>query len=606
MAAAVTVSRMRAAPRVSTLSLASFAIVSAFSTLSALSAIALLPSAVHAQSANVAVTDAMLQSPAPEDWLMWRRTPNGWGYSPLDQVDRTNVAKLALAWSMDLNPGSVQEGTPLVHDGILYMPHPGDVVTAVDAATGVELWRFQREMPEDLGDYIPAVETERALALYGDVIITTTNDDYIVGIDAKTGEQRYATQILDYRVNPAQQSSGAIVIDGKAISGRGCMPAAGPEACVITAHDAKTGEEIWRLNTIQKPGEGEDTWGGLPWEARWHVGAWMMPSYDPELGLLYFGTSVTAPAPKFMLAGNDNKYLYHNSTLAIDPDDGRIVWHYQHLVDHWDLDHPFERLLVDTEVAPDPAQVAWINPDIEAGRVYKVITGIPGKTGLVYTLDRETGEFLWARPTVHQTVVQSIDGATGEATVNPAMTFTGMGQKAEVCPALSGGKNWWAGAYSPLNNTMFYGLQNTCSDVTVIQDKPDPDGLYGIQGAEKLAPGRTNLGTVYAIDAATGQTKWTFDMPGTALSMVATGGGLVFGGDIEGNVRAFDQESGDVLWEANLGSSVTGYPISFAAGGRQYIAFGTGSSVTTSGHRRLMPGITAGIENRLYVFALPE
>jgi outer membrane protein assembly factor BamB len=224
----------------------------------------------------------------------------------------------------------------------------------------------------------------------------------------------------------------------------------------------------------------------------------------------------------------------------------------------------------------------------------------------VYTLDRETGEFLWARPTVDQNVVQDIDGLTGEATVNPATTFTAMGDKAEVCPALSGGKNWQAGAYSPLNNTMFYGLQNTCSDVTVTQDKPDAEGLYGISGVEKIAPGHSKLGTFFAISAKTGQTLWTFDVPGTALSMVATGGGLVFGGDIEGNVRAFDQDTGAVLWEANLGSSVTGYPISFGVNGRQYLAFGTGSSVTTAGHRLLVPGITAGSENRLYVFALPQ
>src|SRR5688572_11231885 len=163
-----------------------------------------LVSTTLAQPASIAVTDAILQDPAPEDWLMWRRTLNGWGYSPLAEIDRDNVATLELAWTLELNPGSVQEGTPLVHDGILYMPHPGDVVTAVNASTGQELWRFKREMPEDLGDYIPAVETERALALYDDVIITTTNDDYIVGIDAKTGEQRYATQILDYRTHPAQ------------------------------------------------------------------------------------------------------------------------------------------------------------------------------------------------------------------------------------------------------------------------------------------------------------------------------------------------------------------------------------------------------------------
>ena len=133
------------------------------------------------------------------------------------------------------------------------------------------------------------------------------------------------------------------------ISGRSCEPEGGPEACVITAHDAKTGKELWRTRTIPKPGEpGDESWGDIPYEKRWHVGTWMVPSYDPELNLIYVGTSVTAPAPKFMLAGNDNQYLYHNSTLALDADTGKIVWYFQHVVDHWDLDHPFERLLVDT------------------------------------------------------------------------------------------------------------------------------------------------------------------------------------------------------------------------------------------------------------------
>lgn len=564
------------------------------------------PAITSAQSAPyVPVTDQILQEPSADDWLMWRRTLNGWGYSPLNQISPANVDTLQLVWSLPLNDGSVQEGTPLIYNGTLYMPHPGDVITAHDAATGVQLWEFRREMPDDLGDYIPAIETNRALALYGDTIIYTSNDDYIVGIDAQSGAQKWATMIFDYHTHPSQQSSGPVIIDGKAISGRGCMPSGGPDTCVITAHDATTGAELWRLNTIQKPGEGEDTWGGLPWEARWHVGAWMMPSYDPELGLIYMGTSVTAPAPKFLLAGNDNTYLYHNSTLAIDPDDGSIVWHYQHLVDHWDLDHPFERLLVDTLVAPDPAQVAWINPDIDPGRIYKVLTGIPGKTGVVYTLDRETGEFLWATPTVPQNVLASIDGATGKATVNPAVLFHETGDTREVCPSTSGGKNWQAGAYSPLTNMMYYSLQNTCSDMTVTLSEPDSEALYGISGREKLAPGRAMLGSVYAVSARTGVIEWTFDMPGTALSLVATGGGLVFGGDIEGNLRAFDQTSGEVLWEVNLGSSVTGYPVSFAVDGRQYLAVGTGSSVTTAGQRRLVPGIMAGSENRLHVFALP-
>lgn len=560
-----------------------------------------------AQPAFVQVTDDILQNPADGDWMMWRRTLNGWGYSPLDQVNRETVSELKLAWSLPLNEGNIQEGTPLVYQGVLYMPHPTDVITAHNAATGAQLWEYRRKMPEDLGDYISANDTNRALAIYGDSIIYTSNDDFIVSLDVNTGEKNWETMILNYRTHPAQQSSGPIIIKGKAISGRTCMPIAGPDACVITAHDAETGVELWRLNTIQKPGEGDvDTWNGIPWEERWHVGAWMMPTYDPELDLLYMGTSVSAPAPKFLLGSNDNTYLYHNSTLAIDPDDGHIVWHYQHLVDHWDLDHPFERLIVDTEVTPDPSEVSWISPDIEPGKVYKVLTGIPGKTGVVYTLDRETGKFLWARPTMYQNAVASIDGATGVATVNPEVLFHETGDEVDVCPSTGGGKNWWAGAYSPLNKTMYYGLQNTCMHLTVILDEPDPEALYGFTSKESLAPGRTNIGTVFAISAVTGKTAWTYDMPGTALSMVTTGGGLVFGGDLEGNFRAFDQDSGKVLWEVNLGSTVTGYPISFAVDGKQYVAVGTGSSVTTSSHRRYLPDLKAGSENRLYVFALPD
>lgn len=565
-----------------------------------------LPFAV-AQAPLAPVTDSYLQAPADEDWPMWRRTLNGWGCSPLAQIGRHNVGELELAWSLPLNEGAVQEGTPLVYQGVLFMPHPRDMVTAHDAASGEQLWEYRRELPEDLGDYINAHETNRALAIHGGSILFTTNDGYIISLNAHDGRLEWETRIMDFRTHPIQQSSGPIVVNGLAISGRTCQPPAGPDACIITAHDAETGKEVWRFHTIQKPGEGEDTWNGLPWEARWHVGAWMMPSYDPELDLLYFGTSVTGPAPKFLLGGNDAEHLYHNSTLALRPADGTLVWHYQHVVDHWDLDHPFERLIVDTQVRPDPAQVAWMAPDLEPDRVYKVLTGIPGKTGLVYTLDRETGKFLWARPTVVQTVIEKIDGRTGKATVNPAALFHAGGDEVDVCPSTGGGKNWWAGAYSPLNNTMYYGLQNTCMHLTVIIDEPDAEGPpYGFIGAESLAPGRDNIGTFHAISAETGRTLWTHDTAGTALSMVTTGGALVFGGDLEGNFRAFDQDSGRVLWEVNLGSSVTGYPVSFGVDGRQYIAASTGSSVTTASHARLLPDSRAGTENRLYVFALPD
>ena len=287
-----------------------------------------------------------------------------------------------------------------------------------------------------------------------------------------TGDVAWDTEVLDYETQPALQGAGPIIADGKVISGRSGSQRGGPEACVVVAHDAVTGAELWRRQLIPKPGEpGDETWGDVPYEKRLHVGSWMPPSYDPELNLIYVGTSVTSPAPKFLLAGADHQHLHHNCTLALDADTGEIVWYYQHLNDNWDLDHPFERLLVDTAVAPDPSAVEWINPRVQPGERRKVITGIPGKTGVVYTLDRETGEFLWATPTVGQNIISNIDGATGAVTENSEVVFSAYGQEVLSCPGWLGGKDWEAGAYSPLTNTMYYPLRNSCGRVLATPDE---------------------------------------------------------------------------------------------------------------------------------------
>ena len=407
----------------------------------------------------VPVTDAVLQNPDPADWLMWRRTLDGWGYSPLDQIDRENVDTIRMVWSRALGPG-LQQGTPLVYDGVLYMPNPRDVIQAIDAISGDLLWEYRRDRPDDLGDYLIAalIQANRNLAIWDDLIIDASTDDYVFALDATTGDLVWETEVLDYKKNPAHQTSGPIIANGKVISGRGCLPKGGPDTCVITAHDARTGAELWRRRTIPAPGEpGNETWGDVPFSERQHVGAWMVPSYDPALNLVYIGTSVTSPAPKLFLGGIDKKHLYHNSTLALDADTGEIVWYYQHLNDHWDLDHPFERILIDTVVAPDPNSVPWINPRLRPGEERKVITGIPGKTGIVYTLDRETGEFLWATPTVAQNVVSNIDGATGAVTENPEVVFRREGEEVLVCPTyVTGGKNHEAGAYSPVTKLMYF------------------------------------------------------------------------------------------------------------------------------------------------------
>jgi alcohol dehydrogenase (cytochrome c) len=553
------------------------------------------------------VTDAMLANPPPQDWLMWRRTLDSWGYSPLKQIDATNVQQLQLVWVRGLEAG-MQEGTPLVHDGVLYFPNPGDVVQAMDAVTGDLLWEHRRKQPADIAKFINAPFINRNLAIHGNLIIDTTADGGLFALDARTGKEVWSTQVLDYKTG-VHQTSGPIIADGKVFAGRGCEPlaTAGPDHCVITAHDAATGRELWRRRTIPGPGEfGNETWGDVPFAERKHVGAWMPPSYDPELKLLYIGTSVTSPAPKFLLGGNDKQHLYHNSTLALDPATGRIVWYYQHLVDHWDFDHPFERILIDTEVTPDKNAVAWINPDIKPGEVHKVITGIPGKTGIVYTLDRRTGKFLWARPTIEQNVVSSIDGKTGAVTVSPKAIFQAKGDQALICPSAQGGKNWPAGAYSPLTGTMYFPLQNTCGGVTVsIASRAEPSS-YGIRMATQITPGTTNIGSIHAVSAVTGRTEWKYEQRAGILSLLTTGGGLLFGGDVAGRFRAFDQRTGQVLWETNLGSQVTGFPITFAVGERQYIAVSVGQAVNTGAYLLLAPELKPSNHSALYIFALPQ
>jgi alcohol dehydrogenase (cytochrome c) len=384
------------------------------------------------------------------------------------------------------------------------------------------------------------------------------------------------------------------------------MPTGGPDACIIAAHDALTGEELWRRRLIPAPGEpGDETWGGVPFEERRHVGSWMVPSFDPELNLVLVGTSVTSPAPKFRLGGVDNKHLYHNSTLALDADTGEIVWYYQHLNDHWDLDHPFERYIVETAVRPDPAAVQWINPRLRPGETRRVVTGIPGKTGIVYTLDLATGEFLWATPTVTQNVISDIDGATGAVTENAEVVFTGPGQQVLTCPHASGGKDWEAGAYSPQSNTMFFPLRNTCSRMRATNAETGPNALYAIDWRREIAPGTDNVGTVRAISVETGETRWVYEQRAATMSLVATAGGLIFGGDTNGRFRAFDQDTGEVLWEINLGSGVTGFPITYAVDGTQYVAVSTGTSITTAAFGMLTPELRPSAGNNLFVFALP-
>ena len=548
----------------------------------------------------VPVTDKMLQNPAPGDWLAWRRTPNGWAFSPLDQINKRNVAKLTQVWTAPMDSGP-QEAIPLVYRGVMYVPNRGDHIQAFDAKAGALLWEYKRVFPEGVMG-----STNRSLAIWGTTLIDAGGDNQIYAVDARTGTLVWETPVHEPALR-AHATSGPLIAGGKVITGRQCQPDATFEGCVVTAHDAATGKELWRTHTIPQPGEpGYESWGNVPMEQRWHVGTWMVPSFDPVLNMLYIGTSVTIPSAKFQLGGVDMQHLYHNSTLALDPATGKIVWYYQHLIDHWDLDHPFERLLVDTAVAPKASEVAWINPRIRPGERRKVVTGIPGKTGIVYTLDRETGEFLWARPTIFQNVVSTIDGATGKVTDDPERVYTHKDQSIFVCPGMNGGKNWPAGAYSPRTNAMYMPMQNQCMNARTQDDQRDPKLVYGLEQEQVLAPGTDKQGTIWAISAETGEVLWRHDQRAGVMSMVATDGGLIFGGDVGGNLTAYDEKTGEVLWQHNLGSAISGYPVVYAVDGKEYVAVTTGASgVYTNGRKFAPEAVPENTDSAVFVFALP-
>ena len=567
-----------------------------------------LPAAVHAQAADdfVPVTDAMLQDPDPEDWLMWRRTLDTLGYSPLDQIDRGNVGDIRMVWTRALGPG-LQQGTPVVYDGVMYMPNPRDVIQALDAVTGDLIWEYRRDRPDDLAEYMigSLTDTNRNIAIWGELIIDTSGDDYIFALDAKTGELVWETEVLDYRVHPANQTSGPIVADGKVVSGRSCAPKGGPHACVIVAHDAATGEELWRRRLIPGPGEpGDESWGAVPFEERKHVGSWMVPSYDPELNLVYVGTSVTSPAPKFMIGGTDLKHLYHNSTLALDADTGEIVWYYQHLNDHWDLDHPFERLLLDTAVAPDPAVVPWINPGLQPGEVRKVMTGIPGKTGIVvHPRPRHRRVPLGhAHHRPERGERHRRRDRRGHRERRARLRARGAGH-ADLPQLRDRRQGPRGGRLQPPDGLMYYPLRNVCARMMATTEGGLT--LYNLAQRQQIAPGTDQVGAVYAISAETGATAWVYEQRAGTTSLIATGGGLVFGGDGNGRFRALDQETGESLWEINLGTSVTGFPITYAVDGKQYVVASTGSSLSSRDNMRLTPELRPSNGNNIFVFALP-
>lgn len=548
------------------------------------------------------VTLEELANPPATDWLMWRRTANHWGYSPLDQINTANVGNLRLAWAWTMEPG-MQETTPLVHDGIMFLPQACDFIEAVDATDGTPLWEYRRPPVDHAA---PLSCANRNGTLYKDQLILATRDAYLVSLNARTGEVTWEHQVGDWTVGQ-HYSGGPQVFDGKIIAGMsGCYYI--NTGCWITAHDPDTGEELWRTNTVPKIGEpGGESWGTVPDELRRGGSAWMPSSYDAELNLIYFGIAVPIPWGEIQRGTDGGDVLYTNSTLALNADTGAIEWYFQHIPNgNWDQDHPFERIIVESAVTPDAAAVSWMNPNITSNARRKVITGIPGKPGIVWTLDAATGEFLWATETNFQNVIVGVDVAGRKGITNPEIAITEIRQRKLVCPTTQGGINWNSVGYSPQTNMLYAPTNNTCMDYFLRPVVPTvglhhssatsvPDERPGFNG---------QVGQFTAVDVATGAAKWTYrQRAGIGGSVLTTGGGLVFVSDDARRFRAFDADTGDILWEQILNSSAGGFPVSYSVDGVQYVAIAAGGGVN---YRRHTPEVQQrGGGNMLFVFRLP-
>ena len=534
------------------------------------------------------VTDAMLRDPAPGDWLSWRRTQDGKGYSPLAQVNRKNVRQLKLAWVMTMHEGSNQ-GTPLVHDGIMYLTHPGNIIQAIDGATGELIWEYSYPFPAEsktLGG------PTRNIAIYKDKLFLSTYDAAVVALDARTGKQLWRSVKADF-TKGYTHTAGPVIAGGVVVSGLNGCERFKKEGCFITGHDPDTGRELWRTQTIAQPGDPNDaSWAGLPPELRAGGDTWIAGSYDPVLNLYYTGTAQAKPwvAASRHMTPNDAA-LYTDSTLALDPKTGKLVWYYQHVGgESLDMDTVFERVLVDIDGHP---------------YVFAI-----GKDGILWKLDRATGKFVDFKETIFQNMFQSLDKATGKVKYRQDIIDAKIGDSVSVCPSIYGGHNWQSSAYNPKTQSLIIPEHQLCVDF-VGREVKMAEGFGGYGGESRVfeMPGAKGmLGRLSSWDLKTMSERWVHQQRAMFMTgVLTTGGGLAFVGDVDRYFKAFDMDTGKVLWQTRLGSGLHGYPVTYTANGKQYVAVQTGMGVFKLMTARQSPEIyqPAG-GNALYVFELPD
>ena len=541
------------------------------------------------------VTEERLMNPEPENWLMYRASFNGWGFSPLKQINRQNVKKLVPVWSFSTGVTEGHESPPIVNDGIMFITTPQNRILALDARKGELLWEYRRDLPDDVMQSHP---TNRGVGLYGDKVYLATVDAYLIALDAKSGDVVWEKAVEDYRKG-YYLTLAPLIARGKVMVG-----VSGGERGIrgfVQAFDAQNGEEEWKTYTIPAPGEpGSETWSGDSWRTG-GAPVWITGSYDPNLNLTYWGTGNPGPWTGDARPGDN---LYCNSVIALDVETGKLrAYHQYHWNDSWDWDEVSAPILIDVKR----------NGNTIKGLVHA------GRNGYLWLLERGADfiSFVDAKPYVLQNVFTGLDPKTGRPEYDSEHK-PGIGKKATFCPSLWGGKNWPPAAYNPRTGYLYIPANNNlCGSFAGREVEYRPGRRFtGVQfGSSSMSihENAEHIGELQAWDMERGQKVWTqkFKSPNWG-PILTTAGDLVFmGGTNDRYFRAFDAFTGAVLWEQRTSSGITGVPSSYAIDGVQYVAVQSGWGVDAQKMQERLDGIlgyTTHVPQGgvLWVFALKD